>query len=142
MLKGDIDGPGDLENGLIASLLFPGRAERVDARGVFRGVWVDQDEQSGVDAGGAGLVLSLPLAVEINDAETGGESGRDLVIEEGGPGALIFVASERAKAEEELCFDPAVGGGGVSGVVLERGRNGLEWQGRARRVMARRIWRG
>jgi hypothetical protein len=125
-LEGDVGGLGDLEDGLVAGLFLPCGADGFYAGVVFGGGGVVDDEDLGADALGCGVgglaAFGLPLAVDVDDAETGGEARGDLAVEEVAPlgfGDAFVWGVGGAEAKVEASVDPALGGGWVGGIALE-----------------------
>jgi hypothetical protein len=136
-LEGDVGGLGDLEDGLVAGLFLPCGADGFYAGVVFGGGGEVDDEDFGADALGGGMgglaALGLPLAVDVDDAEAGGEARGDFAVEEVAPlgfGDAFIGRIGGAEAEVEAGVDPALGRGWVGWIALE-GCGGLLGMGEA-----------
>ena len=73
-LKRNIRGLRDFQHGLVAGFLFPGCSDGFDLCGVFRCLWVVDDQHLRADALGCFLVFALPLPVDIHHAEAVGKA--------------------------------------------------------------------
>ena len=109
MLEGDVCGLGYFEDGLGVGALLPGGADGFDAGVVVGGCGVVDDEELGAFALGCGLLLPLPLAVDVEDGEAGREAWGDFLVEELAPCCLGSGFGDGADAEVEMGFYP-VGG--------------------------------
>ena len=126
-LERDIGGLGYAHDGLIAGFLLPCRSNGFDFVAIFLGIWVIDDEHLGAKAFGRGLILALPLAINVYHAEARRKPRGNFTVEKGPPFTfaytLLMIADliHWTEAEVELGIDPALGATGMGGVPRQSG---------------------
>lgn len=132
--EGDVCRLSDAQDRLVTGELLPGGPDGVDLIAIFFRVGVFYDKKLGTKALRCTLILSLPLSVDIDHAETVWKTRGDLLIKELTPAGLrdaIGGLIDSAETEVEFGVEPATGDAGMSGIAREgRSRGG----GRRRRV--------